>query len=317
MAKKLTLAALLTLGGCGQILGLGDYDIDESLGAAGAATTDGGEGGETGGTANHAGAPNVAGAGNAAGAPSLAGAANSLGGAGAGNGGEPGTPQGGAPPVSGSSGEAGAAGSPHVGEVVPCDSADCCTELGGTAVGVELLKDGGFELGTPDTDSPWKEVSTTSSNELIIDDLSFGFEPKAGNWFVYLSGIKDEESTIYQTPVIPKDAGWLVVSGWRLFQVDSEDDTNADFALIGLYAFPSGDSVEVPFFWSAPPAQDGWGDTPTWKHFAYSFDAIPHQGLKREIDFRGSSDSYTTSATLKASSYLFDELSFKSFTCVK
>jgi len=301
MGKKLTLVAMLTLGGCGQILGLGDYDIDSNLGPAGAATTDGGEAGESsaGGVPNHAGAPNTPG------------------GAGTGNGGEPGTPQGGEPPVGGGTGEAGAAGAPTVGVVVPCDSAECCTEVGGTAVGVELLEDGGFELGTPDTDSPWKEVSTTTSNELIIDDLSFGFEPKAGNWFAYLSGIKGEESTLYQTPVIPKDAGWLVVSGWRLFQIDTQDDINTDFAGIGLYAYPSGDNVEIPAFWSAPPAQDGWGDTPTWKRFSYSFDALPHQGLKREIDFRGSSDSYTTDVDTKASSYLFDELSFKSFTCVK
>ena len=305
MGKKLTLAAMLTLGGCGQILGLGDYDIDSKLGAAGAAPTDGGEGGENhtaGGVANHAGVPNTPG------------------GAGAGQGGEAPAAQGGEPPVGGGSGaEAGAAGAPPVtvGTVVPCDSAECCTAKGGTAMGIELLKDGGFELGTPDTNSPWKEVSTTVSNELIIDDLSFGFEPKAGNWFVYLSGIKGEESTIYQTPVVPKDAGWLVVSGWRLFQVDSEDAVNTDFALIGFYAFPSGDPVEVPAYWSAPPAQEGWGDTPTWKHFAFSFDALPHQGLKREIDFRGSSDSYTANPDTKASSYLFDELSLMSFTCVK
>jgi hypothetical protein len=235
----------------------------------------------------------------------------------AGQAGTIGSPGGGGTAPQGGEPGGGAAGAPALGEVVPCDSADCCEQLGGTAVGVELLKDGGFELGGPDEGSPWKEVSTTSGNPLIINDLGFGFEPKVGDWFVYLSGLAGEESTIYQTPVVPKDAGWLVVSGWRLFQVDTQDDMNADFAGIGIYAFPSGDNVEVPAYWSAPPAQNGWGDAPKWTHFEYSFDALPHQGLKREIDFRGSSDEYSTDTTSKASSYLFDELSFKSFSCYK
>ena len=304
MASKLSPRVLLVCStltaaaGCSQLLGIGDYEIDPKLdGSAGAASTDGGDAG----TSN---------AGGRAGTPS------SPGGEGPGNGGtahagEQNMPQG------GEAGGGGAAGASPLGEVVPCDSADCCEQLGGTAVGIELLKDGGFELGAPEDGSPWKEVTTTAGNALIIDDLSFGFEPKVGDWFVYLSGLAGEESTIYQTPVVPKDAGWLVVSGWRLFQVDTQDDMNADFAGIGLYAFPSGDNVEVPAFWSAPPAQDGWGDAPKWIRFEYSFDALPHQGLKREIDFRGSSDEYSTDTDSKASSYLFDELSFKSFICYK
>jgi hypothetical protein len=294
MASKLSFrllvcSTLTAAAGCSQIVGISDYEIDPKLdGAAGAAAADGGGAGT-----NHAGGQ--------------AGATTSPGGEGPGAGGT--TPQGGEP-------SGGAAGAPAL-DVVPCDSADCCEQLGGTPVGVELLKDGGFELGGPDEGSPWKEVTTTSGNPLIINDLSFGFEPKAGDWFAYLSGLAGEESTIYQTPVVPKDAGWLVVSGWRLFQVDTQDAMNADFAGIGIYAFPSGENVEVPAFWSAPPAQDGWGDAPKWVRFEYSFDALPHQGLKREIDFRGSSDEYSTDTTSTASSYLFDELSFKSFSCYK
>ena len=296
MASKLSFrfmlvcSTLTAAAGCSQIVGISDYEIDPNLdGAAAAPSAEGGGAGT-----NNAGGQ--------------AGAITSLGGEGPGTGGTP--PQGGEP-------SGGAAGTPTVGDVVPCDSADCCEQLGGTAVGVELLKDGGFELGGPDEGSPWKEVSTTAGNPLIINDLSFGFEPKAGDWFVYLSGLAGEESTIYQTPVVPKDAGWLVVSGWRLFQVDTQDDVNADFAGIGIYAFPGGENVEVPAFWSAPPAQDGWGDAPKWVRFEYSFDALPHQGLKREIDFRGSSDEYSTDTESTASSYLFDELSFKSFSCYK
>jgi len=161
-------------------------------------------------------------------------------------------------------------------------------------------------------------VSTTTSNELIINDLSFGFNPKLGDYFAYLSGIASEESTIYQDVVVPKDAGWLVVSGYRLFQVDSQDDVNLDFCGIGLYSYPAADLVELPFYWGRPTdSTDGWGDTPTWKFFQASWDATPHQGLKREIDFRGSSDDYSTDVDLTSSSYLFDELSLKAYRCYK
>jgi hypothetical protein len=298
MASKLSYRFLLcttltaAAAGCSQIVGISDYEIDPKLdGPAG------GEGGRGSGTAGTAGTLNAGGL--SGGQPANDGGAPDPGGAGS--------------PMSGEAGAGGAA----PGVIVPCDSADCCAALGGTARGVELLKDGGFELGGPDAESPWGEVTTTAGNPLIIDDLSFGFEPKVGDWFVYLSGLPGEESIIYQTPVVPKDAGWLVVSGWRLFQVDTQDDMNKDFATIGIYEYPSGDRVEIAAYWSAPPAQDGWGDAPKWTRFEYSFDALPHQGLKREIDFWGSSDEYSTDTESKASSYLFDELSFKSFSCYK
>jgi hypothetical protein len=304
--RNLTLATLLTLGGCAQIIGISDYDIDPKLGTAGSAMTDGGET-------------------SAGGKSDTGGKSSSPGGDGPSNGGDTTLPQGGGQtlpqggeaPLGGGGADTGTGGAPPLGEVVPCDSAECCTQLGGTAVGVELLKDGGFELGTPDDGSPWKEVSTTTSNEVIINDLSFGFAPKAGDWFVYLSGIAGENSVIYQLPVIPKDAGWLVVSGWRLFQIDTQDDVNMDFAGVGLYEYPSGNALDIPFYWSLAPAKDGWGDTPTWKRFEASLDALPTQGKKIEIDFRGSSDDYSTDVDLSSSSYLFDELSLKSFRCFK
>jgi hypothetical protein len=308
MASKLSRQLLTVcssvafIGGCSQILGISDYEIEPDVGhhsdhiggAGGEGNPDPGDGGaNTAGTQNHAGT---------------------------GHGGQPEAGAGPEPGVAGSPvTDAGAGGtnSQPGTEIVPCDSAECCADLGGTAVGVELLKDGGFELGTVDDGSPWKEVTTTTSNELIFNDLSLGFAPKTGDYFVYLSGIAGEDSTVYQTPVVPKDAGWLVVSGWRYFQVDTQDDTNADFAGIGFYDYPSGDQLELPFYWSTPPSQNGWGDSRKWTHFEYSFDALPHQGKKREIDFRGSSDKYSTDPDLDSSSYLFDDLSLKAFTCRK
>lgn len=310
MASKLSrqvitvFSSLAVIGGCSQILGISDYEIAPAPG--GDTNSAGGEGGN-GNASNDAGA-NTAGTQNHAGTSH--GGQPAEGGAGA----EPGAA---GNAMTGDAGAGGAGTSQPSGEIVPCDSAECCTQVGGTAVGVELLKDGGFELGTPDDGSPWKEVTTTAGNELVFNDLSLGFKPKSGDYFVYLSGIPNEESTVYQSPFIPDDAGWLVVSGWRYFQVDTQDDTNQDFAGIGLYDYASGDSVELPFFWSAPPAQDGWGDSRKWTHFEYSFDAAPHQGKRREIDFRGSSDSYSTDPDVTSSSYLFDDLSLKAFTCRK
>ena len=161
-------------------------------------------------------------------------------------------------------------------------------------------------------------MTTTDGNELIFNDLTLGFTPKAGAYFVYLSGIANEDSTVYQYVVVPKDAGWLVVSGYRLFQIDTQDDINMDFAAISLYSYPAGDLVEAPFYWGRPTdSTDGWGNTSTWKFFQASFDATPHQGLKRDIEFRGASDDYSTVTKPKSSSYLFDELSLKAFRCYK
>jgi hypothetical protein len=235
---------------------------------------------------------------------------------GSGSGGEAPTPQGGDAAAQGGQAPLGGAEGAPLDELVACDSADCCTAKGGNAVGVELLNDGGFETGTPSDGSPWREMSTTNGNVLITNNLSLGFKPKAGAYFVYLSGLASEESTIRQTVVVPEDAGWMVVSGYRLFQVDSQDDVNLDFCRIGLYGHPARDALELAFDWGRPTdTGDGWGDSRTWKFFEASWDAAPHQGLQREILFRGSSDDYSTDSDLSSSSYLFDELSLKAFRC--
>jgi hypothetical protein len=260
--------------------------------------------------------PSEAGMSSEACSPSEAGSPSTPAAGEGGSGGEAPMPQGGEAAAQGGQAPLGGAEGEPPGELVPCDSADCCTAKGGNAVGVELLNDGGFETGTPSEGSPWSEMSTTNGNALIINNLSLGFKPKAGAYFVYLSGIASEESTIRQTVVVPEDAGWMVVSGYRLFQVDSQDDVNLDFCRIGLYGHPARDALELPFYWGRPTdTGDGWGDSRTWKFFEASWDAAPHQGLQREILFRGSSDDYSTDPDLSSSSYLFDELSLKAFRC--
>jgi hypothetical protein len=306
---NLTLSLLLTLGGCSQIIGLSDYDIDTKLGAAGQASTDGGDGATTtGGKNGNAGTNNTPGGdtnmpqGGDQNMP---------------QGGDQNMPQGGEAPMGGSDG---AGGAPPLGALIPCDSADCCILKGGKAVGVEIFKDGGFEGGpVGDGNTAWTQEST--NDEEIITD--FSFMPKTGMYFAYLSGIAGETSSIY-TPnfTVPADAGWMTLSGYRLFQIDTQDDTNKDFCGIALYDPAVTDPAELPFFWGAVKSghPDGWADTATWKHFEASWDAVPHQGKKRYMGFRGSSDSYPAEDPanpdlLTSSSFLFDDVSLKIYRC--
>jgi hypothetical protein len=301
---KLTLLAVLALAGCSQILGIDDYDIDEKLDGA-PVGGDGNEGGTDGGSNSQAGTRN-----NEAGEP------GSMGGDG-------GTAQGGTAGSSnlggaGDSGMGGDGGGPPVGELFPCDSEDCCDEADGTAVGTELLLDGGFEAGpVADGESPWRQDST-GKIQAITDDLTLGWEPKAGVYYAYLSGLAGEQTTVYSEDlVIPRDAGWLVVSGFRNFQIDEEVELNEDFAGIGFYSYTAGEDPYVPFFWSRPSDNgDGWGATNTaWQRFEASWDAAPHQGKTRYLGMRGRSDLYPTEDD--ASSYLFDEVSLKAYRCYK
>jgi hypothetical protein len=138
-----------------------------------------------------------------------------------------------------------------------------------------------------------------------------------------LTGIAGERTTLYSEDLeIPADAGWLVVSGYRWFQIDVQDDVNADFGLVAFYSYTNENPEELPFYWSKPSnSSDGWGDTPSWTRFSYSWDAAPHQGLVRYLGLRGESDLYpedpdpTDDEPGDASSYLFDDVSLKAFRC--
>lgn len=299
------LFSFLAIAGCSQVLGLGDYEIDPSQdGTRGPNLGDGGTQGE-------------------AGSDSMPSAGNDSTPAG-GESGQGGEPPGEHPAEGGQGGQGGA------GQVViPCDSVQCCTSKGGKAIGVELLHDGGFELGPVSEGlSPWTNESTNDF-DVVTNNPDYGFDPKSGSYYAYLSGLQGERSTIYSEDVtIPEDAGWLTISGYRLFQIDAQDNVNHDFCLIGFYDPDATDPLELPFWWG-PPADhaDGWGDTPLWKKFEASWDAAPHQGLKRYLGLRGESDAYPAKpaeppeppaeAPTVASSFLFDDVSLKAFTCVE
>lgn len=303
---NLTLVSLLTVAGCSQVLGLGDYDIDPALdGKGGSSIGAGGDGqGEAGGDSRPTGGAPPAPVG---GEPNLPIAGQ------AGQGGEP-------------QGQAGEGGAPPR-EVIPCDSADCCADKGGTPLGVELLSDGGFELGpVSGGESPWLEESTLGYDVVVPSaDPVLAFLSKAGDYYAYLSGVQGERSTIYSENVtIPADAGWLTLTGYRLFQIDVQDEVNEDFCLIAFYEPEVENPLEIPFWWGKPSENaDGWGDTPTWKKFEASWDAAPHQSLERYIGLRGESDAYPVQPEPSdpeetyASSFLFDQVSLQAFTCVK
>jgi hypothetical protein len=302
--RKLYVSALYicSLAGCSQLLGVGDYEIDPALDGTGGSRVEP-VGGEAGAPIGQAGS-----SGGSGGSSGSGGSGGSLGG------------EGGAPPIP-VGGEAGQGGAPPT--LIPCDSEECCRDAGGNAVGVELLSDGGFELGA--SDGPWTEESTLGYEAISEYDPDIGFRPHAGDYFVYLSGLAGERTSIYSEDVqIPADAGWLVVSGFRKFQIDVQDETNADFALVAFYdpTDAEGTALEIPFFWSNPAEYaDGWGATNSaWKSFEASWSAEPHAGGKRYLGLRGESDEHPMvppedTETSTASSYLFDDVSLKVFRC--
>lgn len=315
ISRNLTVSALLALGGCSQIIGLSDYEVDSaSPGNGGGEAGEGADGGaqSSGGTSPRAGTSSVE-----AGSPSMVQGGESAGGQGGTAGNQPIGGQGG----QAEAGETGAGGEPAI--EVPCNSPTCCTQMGGVARGVELLDDGGFEAGPVNEGNAFWTEESTNDLEIITETdptgTGLGFKSHSGMYYAYLSGLADEESSIYSLDfVVPANAGWMTVSGYRLFQIDTQDATNDDFALIALYDPAATAPEELPFWWGAPPAHpDGWADSPTWKKFELSWDAVPHRGKTRYLGLRGSSDGYSTDPDLDSSSYLFDDVSLKAYRCFK
>lgn len=294
---NVALGALLLAAGCSQILGLGDYEVDPALdGPSSGGTTAGGEGG---GGQGDGGTPN--GAAGEGGAP--------------GDGGDPGV--GGVPGNGGTPGSAGEGGAPPLGELVPCDSAACCTAALGLPVGVELLQDGGFEDGpVGDQLTVWTQFSTNDFEAIMTAGL--GWEPRTGEYFAYLSGYPGETTYLWSEDVlVPGDAGWLELTGYRNFQIDTEDGVNADFAAVTFFSYDDS-ADEYLFFWTTPGGgSDGWGETLSWTRFSASWSAEPHRGEIRYLALAGESDEYSTNASRDSSSYLFDDLSLKAFRCYR
>jgi hypothetical protein len=323
---KLAFVLTLTLGGCSQILGIGDYEIDPKLDPASGSAGDGNEGGDNGdnGTSGKNGTSGTSGT---SGSSADGGGGGSL--ALGGQGGEPMTTAGsggasvqaGAGGQSGESNNGGAGGEGGQGEppgvLVPCSDEDCCTLSGGVAKGVELLRTsasphtyyGDFELGKDGEGSPWSEASTTYS---IVVDADAGSEPHQGTYFAWLAGVKAESSYLTSEAfAVPADAGWLTLSGYRKFQLDSagDDELNTDYAFIAL---SDADTYLEDFYDWGP---EDPGQTGSWSAFELSLPATGHQGETRYLDLVGEADDYSTDTTIDGNNYMFDELSLKVFRC--
>ncbi len=333
MKKKpnLNLAFLVLFAavGCGQIIGLGDYEIDPKLhGPSGKAGTRNNEGGE-GGDPSHGGTPNggTSNGGKAGSSPQPVG-------------GEGGTK----PVVNPTAGEAGQPTDGGTGGgapgpvVIPCDSVNCCNLRGGRAVGEELLvvpvpstcdplteycdeAYGGFEYGTKaDGNSPWAE-SSKQDYPLVTDGVEEGSEPHKGTYLAFLGGVHDEESLLISQPFeIPSDAGWLTLSGYRLFEADRADPTETDNAdKMSLSLWDDTNPLEVPFYWDNTDP----GIATDWTKFESTFDATPHQGTTRYLYALGETDDWSdadgtggaAAGYPGGSNYMLDDLSLKVFRC--
>jgi hypothetical protein len=323
---RLAFVLLLTAGGCSQIIGLGDYDIDPKLDGptkAGSRNNEGGEGGDPsqGGTSN---------GGKAGSSPQPVG----------GEGGtkpivNPGAGEAGQPPSDG-----GAGGGAPGPVLIPCDSVNCCTTKGGRTVGEELLvipvpSDcdtltdycepgyGGFEYGTKaEGNSPWAE-SSQQDYPLVTDGVEEGSTPYKGTYLAFLGGVHDESSLLISQPIdIPSDAGWLTLSGYRLFEADRADPTVADNEdTMSLSLWDATDPLEVPFYWD----NTNPGIATDWTKFEATFDATPHQGTTRYLYALGETDDWSDADGAGGagsgagfpggSNYMLDELSLKVFRC--
>ncbi len=324
---QLALMTLLTAAGCGQIIGLSDYDIDPKLDSAGkAGSTTQSQGGE-------GGAPDRGGSSNGGKAGSMP---------------QPQGGEGGAPIVNpGNAGNAGQAGQPGEGggggatpgpKVIPCDSVSCCTTKGGRAVGEELLVTtvssacdpqneycdpyyGGFEFGTAaEGNSPWSE-SSAQMFPLITDGELEGSTPHKGTYLAFLGGVHEESSLLVSQPIeVPGDAGWFVLSGYRLFEADRADPTvadNRDTASLSLW--DDSDPLEVPFYWDYTDP----GIASDWTKFEATFDAAPHQGQTRYLYALGETDDWSDADGTGGaaadypggSNYMLDDVSLKVFRC--
>jgi hypothetical protein len=327
-------SALAAAGGCGQILGISDYEIDPKLGRP--ADNEGGRDGAdaNGGDRSAAGAPDSAGApgggqppsdGGNGGAPvvGIGGAGASSGGAGNGGAGNGGAGNGGAGPAeAGAAGAGGAGGSPEIHhELVPCDSLNCCTQAGGTAEGEELLVTatlpqtpyyGDFELGTVEGgNTPWVETSLRGY-PIITDGTDAA--PHKGSYFAWLCGLTKETSVLTSEPIhVPADAGWFTLTGFRKFQIDSlpEDTVNDDSMSIGFWN--ETEPLELPLYWN----QAAPGATSGWVKFDASWDAAPHVGEVRYLTAVASTDDHVTDEEISSSNYMLDDLSLKVFRCYR
>ncbi|HKY39890.1 MAG TPA: hypothetical protein VJN18_28335 [Polyangiaceae bacterium] len=303
---KLGMLLLIAVGGCSQIIGLSDYEVDPALGDAGQGGQAQGEGGDASGSSGKAGGGD-AGVGNVGqGGESVQGGMPAVGGTSAG--GEGGSPE---VPVVGGTSAGGEGGSPEVPVVViPCDSVDCCTTAGGIVDERQLLENVDFEAGRS-----WWGESSSGSFAIIVNETQAGtINAHLGAWFVWLGGATNEVGVILSPTLdIPADTGWVTLSGYRYLRFDSTTSFT-DYAQIrlfeeGMYDVP----YEDIYIW------DNFAfNTNSWTPFEVSGSGEFYASLPLQLAITGVTDATSDDPTVQeASNFFFDDISFTSSRCVE
>jgi hypothetical protein len=311
MAKLQLNAAVLTLlaiGGCSQIIGLSDYEIDKELdGAGGEAVGGDGSGGSTAGSKSEGGDGPVDRGGEG---PIDRGGETSQGGE---------VNGGGTPSTAGQPGVGGEGGSAPV--PIDCDSEECCNDEDGVVVqvGGELLPNGDFEAKR----SSWYGYYD-SSDTLDVFTENDPVEAHSGDWYVWLGGTVDDAAEL-QSPTftVPEGASWLRMAGFRFFAFDSLA-LDGDAAAIALYPASGTDAVEVFSFW------DNYEyDNDRWEEFVgshvpaeayvgdeYFVSIVAVTDALYDVDPPPDPEDPDPPVEQKASNFFFDDLSLTAYRCV-
>ena len=292
---NLALFTILTAAGCGQILGISDYEIDPKLGPDTGEGGGPGEGGSSSGgkTGGKSGSTSQGGGDDQGGEP--------------GQGGEPAQAGG---PGQGGTGAGGEGGQPPAVVVIPCDSIECCENAGGIVDEREMLDNVGFEQG-----QAWWGEDSSSGYDLIVNETDTDtVNAHAGAWFTWFGGATDEIAVML-TPTldIPADTGWVTLSGWRFSVFDSTTLTT-DYSQIQLYEEGIYDQPYEDIF-----LFDNYTDhdTSNWTAFEAGGPGEFYAGLPLQLSIIGVTDALADDEVAQAASnFFYDDISFTSSRCL-
>jgi hypothetical protein len=300
---------LLALGGCSQIIGLSDYKIDDELDGAGGETLGGdGSGGSQAGSKNQGGEGPTDRGGEG---PTDRGGQGPIHHGGQGAIDHGGAPSEGGEPAVGQAGQDGAAGAPST--TIDCDSAECCADEGGRAVGVELVKNGNFEGGR----GAWTQYYVNNEDFLVLSDDSH-IDAYSGTWYAWLGGVEDDIAELSSPEfTIPSGTGWLDLSGQRFLAFDTLEGTG-DYAFVAIYEPGATNAEEIFASWDNYEYDDV-----DWTEFAVTDVPASHLvGNAYQLSVIGVTDLVFDGdpedpEAQTASNFHFDDLSLKAYSCVR
>ena len=329
------LGAASLLGACSTIIGLGDYDIVPSLGAAGSPA--GNEGGEPSSGGTHQGGKgqggSVSGGGTAAGADT-GGDAGSPGGGTASGGGSAGSSAAGEGGGSGQGGEGGSPDTPgcqssrdcddsidcttdacnargvctHTPKDTACDAGNCevCTLGIGCVAGpkknYELLVDPAFDLGSTD----WSQQSDTFNDQNIFSDPKAQSGTMIAKFGPAAADAKAQEyADLLQYVTIPADTVAITLTGYYQLKPGVKKPAD-DYVAVGFWDPASSSIMPAEQFHSF--AGSG-GAKSAWTAFSYALTAAEVKGLA------GKEYTFDLVANVWDSEYRFDSLKLTGSSC--